>query len=88
MITTTGSVTLGKGKEVCAAISIEEKDFYATFDDKERAWTARCKWAMNEAPDQQCNTIPKYAVSTMNRAAYEELQMWIDNGWLIRYPQE
>ena len=47
------------------------------------------KWAMNGAPDQLCNTIPEYAVSTKNRAAYEEeLQMWIDNGWLIPYPQK
>ena len=57
MITAAGGVTLGRGKEVCAAISIEEKDFCATFDNKERAWTARWKWAMNKAPDQLCNTI-------------------------------
>ena len=61
----------------------------AMFDDKERAWTVRWKWAMNEVPDQLCNTIPEYAVSTKNRAAYEEVvQIWIDNGWLIPYPQE
>ena len=89
MIITAGGMTLGRGKEVCAAISFEEKDFYAMFDDKERAWTARWKWAMNEVPDQLCNTIPEYAVSTKNQAAYkEELQMWIDNSWLIPYPQE
>ena len=44
---------------------------------------------MNKTPDQLCNTIPGYAVSTKNRAAFEEeLQMWIDNGWLISYIQE
>ena len=43
---------------------------------------------MNEVPDQLCNTIPEYAVSTKNLAAYEELQMWIGNGWLIPYPQK
>ena len=41
MITAAGDVTLGRGKEVCAAISIEEKDFFAMFDNKERAWTVR-----------------------------------------------
>ena len=65
MIMAAGGVTLGRGKEVCAAISIEEKDFYAILC-KKRAWTARWKWAMNEAPDQLCNTIPMYAVYTKN----------------------
>ena len=88
MISAAVGMTL-RGREVCAAISIEEKDFHAMFDDKERTGTARWKWAMNEAPDKLCNTIPEYVVSTKNRAAYEEeLQMWIDNGWLISYPQE
>ena len=53
----TAAVTLGRGREVCAAISIEEKDFHATFDNKERTLTARWKWAMNEAPDQLCSRI-------------------------------
>ena len=43
MITVAGGVTLGREKEVCAAISFEEKDFYATFDNKEGAWTAKWK---------------------------------------------
>ena len=82
MIIAAGGMTLGRGKEVCAAISIDDKDFYAMFDHKERPWTARWKWTMNKAPDQLCNTIPEYAVSTKNRAAYEEeLQMWTDNSW-------
>ena len=63
MITAAEGVTLGRGKEVFVAIYIEEKHFYATFDNEERAWTARWKWATNEAPDQLCNTIPEYAVS-------------------------
>lgn len=78
-ITPAGNVLLGGEQESCVAISIEEPDFCATFDHKERIWTANWKWAMNEAPDQLRNVISEYSVSNKNRVAYGGL--WITNGW-------
>ena len=48
MITAAGGMTLGRGKEVCAAISIEEKDFYATFNNKEYAVSTKNRTAYEE----------------------------------------
>jgi len=88
-ITSNGRVMLGKGEEFCAALSIEEPDFCASFDHKQRVWTARWKWAMSEAPKQLHNVIPEYSVPDNIKTAYEEeLEMWMANGWLIPYPRE
>ena len=46
-ITSTVEVQLGRKYESCAAITIEEVDFCATFDLRKKASTARWKWTRN-----------------------------------------
>ena len=42
---------------------------------------------VDKASDQVNNTVVEYTVSDKSRAAYKtELETWIVNGWLIRYP--
>lgn len=67
VITLVGDVQLGRKKESCAAISIEEPDFCATFDDKEKAArTIRWKWTMNKVSEPLQNAFPEYARSGMH----------------------
>ena len=87
VIRPTGEVQFSRKCEFCAVIMIEEQDFCAVFDHKEKVWTG--KWTGNKAPDQLHNTVAEYTVSDKSRAAYKkELETWITNSWLIPYPQE
>ena len=54
-ITPTVEVQFGRKHELCVAITIEELDFNATFNHKEKDWNARWKWTRNRAPDQLPN---------------------------------
>ena len=73
----------------CAAITISEPDFSATFDHRRKAWTASWKWADGQAPKQLKNRVPEYPVAESIRDEYEsELQLWLTNGWLVPYPEE
>ncbi|KFD58278.1 hypothetical protein M513_01041 [Trichuris suis] len=88
-----GYVRFGaKRKEVCAAdvvsIKMDEKDFVLTFNPLTRCWTAAWKWSDSKGPDVLRNKIKEYApaASASARTAYkEELQRWIENGWLVPY---
>ena len=65
-VMTTRDVQLVRKCKSCEAIMIEELDFCATFNHKEKAWTARWKWTRNKAPNQLHNTIMEYTVSDKN----------------------
>ncbi|KHJ47423.1 hypothetical protein D918_02283 [Trichuris suis] len=88
-----GYVRFGaKRKEVCAAdvvsIKLDEKDFVLTFNPLTRCWTAAWKWSDSKGPDVLRNKIKEYApaASASARTAYkEELQRWIESGWLVPY---
>ena len=88
-ITLAGDVKICGGKEACTAPCVDELDFDASFDHNERIWIARWKWTLNNVPTLLHNQVVEYKISNIIRVEYErELQVWITNGWLIRYPQE
>ena len=73
----------------CTVIRIEEPDFSAEFDEWTRAWTALWKWSGNEPPDGLTNKVTEYPISTQVWQEYRhELEMWLNNGWLLPYPEE
>ena len=57
----TGSVQLGDRRTTkCAAISINEPDFTATFDHHSQMWTASCKWSEDHVPERLYNEVSEY----------------------------
>ena len=86
----TGSVQLrDKRTTRCAAISINEPDFTATFDHHSRMWTASWKWSEDHAPERLHNEVSEYPVAAEIRNEYtQELYTWIGNGWLVPYPED
>ena len=73
----------------CAAIRIEEPDFSTEFNEQTRAWTASWKWSGNQPPDVLMNKVPEYPMSAQVQQEYRhELEMWLNNGWLLPYPEE
>ena len=77
----TGSVKLGNKEIVkCAAISINEPDFTATFNYRNRAWTVACKWSEGRASEALDNRVAEYPVAAEIREDYErDLCTWISN---------
>ena len=56
-----------------ATIELEQPDFRAEFDQRTKSWTV--SW--------------KYTIPVRDRAEYDkELQNWIDNVWLVPYPED
>ena len=86
----TGSVQLGDRRTTrCAAISINESDFTDTFDHHSQVWTASWKGSEDHAPERLHNEVSEYPVATEIRNEYmQELHTWIDNGWLVPYPED
>ena len=50
-------------RDGCAAISINEPDFTATFDHHSRTWTASWKWSEDHAPERLHNKVSEYPVA-------------------------
>ena len=82
-----GSVQLGNKEIVkCAAISMNEPDFTATFNYRRRAWAVAWKWSEWRAPEALDNRVVEYPVAAEIREDYErELRAWMSNGWLVPY---
>ena len=89
LITRTGTVQFQGEPPVCAALSIDQPDFSVAFDRQQKEWTASWKWTDDKAPAKLRNRISEYPVPSEIRAAYEqELRAWIEDGWLIPYPDQ
>ena len=86
----TGLVQLGnKGIVKCAAISINELDFTATFNHQSQAWTVAWKWLEGCTPEALDNRVVEYLVAAEIWEDYEwELGTWLSNGWLVPYKEE
>ena len=73
IVSPTGLVQLGnKGIVKCAAISINEPDFTATFNHRCRAWTVAWKWSEGRTLEALDNRVAEYLAAaeirrTMNR---------------------
>ena len=69
---------------MCAAITLDEPDFYTKYDEPKRVWTAFWKWSGVSLK----NRLSEYPTPKRLQGEYEqELQAWIQNGWLIPYPE-
>ena len=73
-----GQIQIGNGRVAkCAAITINEPDFTATFDHQSRAWTATWKWSEDRAPEGLHNGVSEYPVAA-------EIREWKLRTWLAR----
>ena len=94
-ISALGGVLIGSQREVrfCGAVSrlcgqptVEAPDFEARFDPVARAWTVAWKWRDGAAPECLSNGVEAYAVPERAKREFDdELQSWIENGWLVPY---
>ena len=74
---------------MCAAISINEPDFTATFNHRSWAWTVAWKWSEGNTPEALDNRVAEYPVAAEIREDDEwELRTWMSNGWLVPYKEE
>ena len=47
------------------------------------------KWSSDQLPEKLYNRVPEYTIPARARAEYDkELQSWIDNAWLVPYPED
>ena len=72
-----------------ATIELEQPDFRAEFDQRTKSWTVSWKWSGDQPIEKLYNRVPEYTIPARVRAEYDkELQNWIDNGWLVPYPED
>ena len=70
-------------------LSIDATDFTAKFSAASGEWTVGWKWADGNGPDELKNGTAQYSVPETARQAYdEELQLWIQEGWLQPYDEQ
>ena len=86
----TGNIRFSRReKRICAAITLDKADFHAEYDRDTNAWTALWKWSVDQPPISLRNRLSEYPPPTWLREQYEEeLQAWIDSGWLRPYPED
>ena len=89
-VTGAGEVTFPQcDKPYCAAITITKPDFNAEYDKITQRWTASWKLVGDQPPVTLRNRLAEYPALAQIREEYErELQMWIDNSWLLPYPED
>ena len=76
-------------RPVCMAITIDKPDFHAEFDQNKKIWAVSWKWSENQMPPELENKAAEYLVPKQLRAEFDnELRNWIDNSWMILYPEE
>ena len=76
-----GQIQIGdRGIAKCAAITINEPDFTATFDHQSKVWTVVWKWSEDRVPEGRQNGVSEYPVATEILVDYEQdLRTWISN---------
>ena len=84
----TGEVRFPQHKTpICAAITLDKPNFHAEYDEGKHIWTAKWKWSGNQPAVSLKNRLSEYPTPKQLQGEYEqELQAWIQNGWLIPYP--
>ena len=83
----TGEVKFSQHERLmCTAITLDESDFHAEYDEAKHVWTASWKWSGDQPPVSLKNRLSEYPALKRLQGEYElELQAWIQNGWLIPY---
>ena len=70
-------------------IELEQPDIRAEFDQHTKSWTVSGKWSGDQPPEKLYNRVPEYTIPARAHAEYDkEQQNWIDNGWLVPYPED
>ena len=95
-ITALGGVSVESASEVrfCGAVcrpppAVDAPDFTARFDPVGRKWMVAWKWEDGVGPACLTNGVPEYAIPATAREEFDgELQLWMDNGWLVPYDEE
>ena len=89
-VNSTGNIRFSRReKHVCAAITLDEPDFHAEYDQDTNVWTVLWKWSGDHPPISLQNWLSEYPPHSWLREQYEkELQAWIDNGYLRPYPED
>ncbi|KFD71439.1 hypothetical protein M514_16371 [Trichuris suis] len=73
---------------VDAEMRVDERDFTVSYNRDTHSWTASWKWSEGVEPGILRNTVQEYSPADGARPAYEEeLQKWIDSGWLVPYDE-
>ena len=88
-ISDTGAVKFPQHERLlCAAITLDEPDFHAEYDEAKHVWTTSWKWSGDQPPVSLKNRLSEYPALKRLQGEYErKLQAWIQNGWLIPYPE-
>ena len=80
-----GRNSIGTSKK---KLCVDAKDFLVEFDPQSRVWTVAWKWADGAGPPSLKNTVAQYSVNSSARELYdEELETWLENGWLQPYDE-
>ena len=89
-LTSTGKVKFPRcDKPTCAAITTNEPDFSAEYDETNWRWTASWKWAGDQPPVMLKNRLSEHPASAQIQKEYDwELKVRIDNGWMLPYPED
>lgn len=73
---------------ICAAININEPNFSAEFNQHTKIWTASWKWLNGHLPEYLKKQLSEYPMSKQaKRKCQRKLQTWLENEWLIPYPE-
>ena len=74
-----------KMKEPEKPLRVDGDDFAVSYDPDENRWLAEWRWSENE-PSMLKSSVSEYNVPAECRREYEEeLQRWVDEGWLVPY---
>lgn len=69
-----------------AAVSVKQKDFRLSFDDKQRAWTVEWHWPHGQEPPDLVSHVEQYPMSSEVKAEFDDqINQWIEKGWLQPY---
>ena len=72
-----------------ATIELEQPDFCTEFNQRTKSWIVSWKWSGDQPPEKLYNRVPECTIPARACAEYDkELQNWIDNGWLVPYPED
>ena len=77
------------GTPICPDITLDEPNFHTKYDKDKHIWTASWKWSGDQLPVSLKNRLSEYPTPKWLQGEYEqELQAWIQNGWLILYLED
>ena len=76
-------------RPLCKAITINEPNFRAEYDQNRGIWVVSWKWSSDEPPATIKNRLAEYPALKQLWEKYDhKLQTWIDNSWLLPYPED